>query len=339
LKSDGAPAVASRWLQRLNQLTRGLQLDQRLKPATPFAELARTVNQVGPAKPIKPPAPTPPVATRPRRLSVTEIETWLRDPYAIYAKHVLRLRALDPLEAEIGPMERGSILHKSLELFVRKYPHDLPANPAAELAAIAEGVFAEAHLPKAVLALWRPRFLRAVLWFAEVEAGRRAAIAESFVEISGQKDFDGPAGSFRLVGKADRIDRLKASGAVILDYKTGAPPSEKQVVAQLSPQLPLEAAILAAGGFKEIGPEKAAELIYIRLTGGTPSGEYRPLKADAMTLAADAEARLIKRIALFDEEATAYDSRVAPMFAKGEGDFDHLARVREWSMSGWGEEA
>lgn len=338
LKSDGAPAVASRWLQRLTQLTKGLRLDQHLKPEAPFAELARALNRVGPAKPVKPPAPTPPVATRPRRLSVTEIETWLRDPYAIYAKHVLRLRALDPLEAEIGPMERGSILHKSLELFVRKYPHDLPANPAAELAAIAEEVFAQAHLPKAVLALWRPRFLRATLWFAEVEASRRAALAESFVEISGQKEFDGPAGPFRLVGKADRIDRLKSGGADILDYKTGIPPSEKQVVAQLSPQLPLEAAILAAGGFKEIGPDKAATLIYIRLTGGTPAGEYRPLKADAMTLATDAEARLIKRIALFDEEATAYDSRVAPMFAKGEGDFDHLARVREWSMSGWGEE-
>lgn len=338
LKQDGAPAVSSRWLQRLLQLTRGLGLETRLTPATPFTALARAISAVPAVHPCDPPAPRPPVAARPRRMSVTEIETWLRDPYAIYARHVLGLRALDPIDADIGPMERGSILHKSLELFVRAYPGALPDNPAAALTAIAEQVFAEARTPKAVLALWRPRFLRAALWFAELEVKRRAAIAESFVEIKGQRDYAGPGGPFRLVGKADRIDRLKSGGAAILDYKTGAPPSEKQVVAQLSPQLPLEAALLAASGFKEIGPLKAAELIYIRLTGGETAGEYRPLKADAMTLAADAEARLIKRIGLFDDPSTAYDSRVAPMFAKGEGDFDHLARVKEWSMRGWGDD-
>ena len=107
------------------------------------------------------PAPTPPVEARPRRLSVTEIETWLRDPYAIYAKHVLKLRPLDALDEAVGPLERGTALHKALELFVRRYPGALPDDAAAAAdRASPIGVFDEAGIPKAALAVWRPRFLR-----------------------------------------------------------------------------------------------------------------------------------------------------------------------------------
>lgn len=339
LKSDGAPTVASRWLQRLQQLARGLGRENALVPVMPLIPLARALAETQNSTPIAPPRPTPPVSLRPRRLSVTEIETWLRDPYAIYARHVLKLRPLDPLDDEIGPMARGSILHKTLELFLRQYPHTLPDNPAAEMAAIAESVFAEARLPKAVLALWRPRFLRAIRWFAGIEATRRPQIAESFVEISGSRIFDAPAGPFRLVGKADRIDRLHSGGAAIIDYKTGAPPSEKQVGTHLSPQLSLEAAILKDGGFKEIGALQAAELIYIRIAGGRDPGELRPIKADATALAVEATERLAARIARFDDPSTPYDSRIAPMFARAGGDYDHLARLKEWSQSGWGEDA
>jgi ATP-dependent helicase/nuclease subunit B len=44
----------------------------------------------GDTPPEKRPSPRPPVAARPRSLSVTEIKTLIRDPYAIYARHVLR---------------------------------------------------------------------------------------------------------------------------------------------------------------------------------------------------------------------------------------------------------
>ena len=115
------------------------------------------------------PAPTPPVETRPRRLSVTEIETWLRDPYAIYAKHVLKLRPLDALDEPIGPLERGTALHKALEIFIAKYHGRLAGRCRRQLTLIADQVFAEAGIPKAALALWRPRFL----------ARRRAALSSS----------------------------------------------------------------------------------------------------------------------------------------------------------------
>jgi ATP-dependent helicase/nuclease subunit B len=335
-KSEGAPTVASRFVQRLVQLARGLGLEAHLAPAAPYRDIFRALNDPGTPTPIVPPAPAPPVSARPRALSVTEIETWLRDPYAIYARRVLGLRALDPLDAEIGPLERGSILHRALELFVRRFPHELPADAALQLVAIADEVFAEERTPKAVAALWRPRFVRAAFWFVEWERRRRAGIAESFVEVAGKMTIGAPGGDFTLSGKADRIDRLKAGGAVLLDYKTGAPPSAAQVAAYLAPQLPLEGAILSAGGFFSVGALAPAELAYVRISGGDPPGEVRPIDADARKLAAEALARLARRVGEFDDPHTAYESRVAPLFARGAGDYDHLARLGEWSASGWG---
>ena len=332
LKAEGAPTVASRWLQRLKQLTAGLGLDKRLKPRD-YLAIAAAMCDAGRAEPAAPPYPKPPVAARPRRLSVTEIETWLRDPYAIYAKRVLRLRPLEPLDAEIGPLERGIALHKVLERFVRAHPHRLPQDAARRLIEIADEVFAELGTPRATLALWRPRFLSAANWFVEEERARRAGIAEIFVEIKGECVFVAPAGEFILAAQADRIDRLKAGGAAILDYKTGTPPSDAQILKHLSPQLPLEAAILMTGGFAAIGQERPAELVYVRIGGGP--GSFRTVETNAEEIANEAAARLMRRIALFDDPATGYAARVAPFRADKPGDYDHLARVREWAPSGW----
>jgi ATP-dependent helicase/nuclease subunit B len=338
LKADGAPTVASRWLQRLEQLAKGLELNPLLACATPYRDIARALNDPGAPEPITPPAPRPPVVARPRRLTVTEIETWLRDPYAIYAKHVLGLRKLDPLDDEIGPLERGDIVHRTLERFTRAFPRDLPADAAARLIAIADDIFAEEALPRAVLALWRPRFVRAARWFAAEELKRRETLAEIFVEVSGQTIFRAPAGDFTLFGRADRIDRLKTGGGAIIDYKTGSLPKKEWMIKHLAPQLALEGTILAEGGFEDIGPLEPAELMYIRLTGGATPGETRSVDGDVKPLVMEVTERLGRRIAAFDDEATPYPSRVAPKFAKGIGDYDHLARVREWSASGWKED-
>jgi ATP-dependent helicase/nuclease subunit B len=329
---DGAPTTASRWLQRLEQLTRGLKLDAALAPQPDWAALAAQMMEVPQGARLPRPAPTPPVEVRPRRLSVTEIETWLRDPYAIYAKHVLKLRPLDALDEPIGPLERGTALHKTVELFIAKYRDDLPADAVEQLIAIADQVFAQAGIPRAALALWRPRFLGAAKGFVALERERRANIANSHLEIRGKLEI----GDFTLTGIADRIDILKDGSAAILDYKTGAPPSIRQVTELLSPQLPLEAAMLAQDGFG-IGARVAEELIYLSLAGEKQARNPRHIK-DAKELAAEAVAQLTRRIAWFKEADTAYRPRVRPWRTDIAGDYDHLARVREWSPSGWGEE-
>jgi len=332
LKAEGAPTIASRWLQRLQQLTRGLGLEESLTPKTDYARLAARLMDVpqGPRPPR--PAPTPPVESRPRRLSVTEIETWLRDPYAIYAKHVLQLRPLEALDEPIGPLERGTALHKALEIFIAKHKDGLPDDAEEQLAAIADQVFAAAGIPKAALAVWRPRFAGAARGFVEFERSRRGAIAASHLEIKGSLKL----GDFTLTGIADRIDVLKDGNAAILDYKTGAAPSKKQVEQLLSPQLPLEAAMLAEDGFG-IGRRITEDLIYLSFAGEKQARTPRFIEG-AAALAAEAATQLARRIAWFNERATCYRSRVRPYRADHACDYDHLARVREWSPSGWAEE-
>ncbi len=264
---------------------------------------------------------------------MTEIETWLRDPYAIYARHVLRLRPLDTLDETIGPLERGTALHKALEIFIAQYRNGLPDDAVAQLVAIADRVFAQAGIPKAALALWRPRFLGAARGFVEWERSRRQAIAASHLEIKGRLKL----GDFELTGVADRIDILKNGAAAILDYKTGATPSLKQVQQLLSPQLPLEAAMLAQDGFG-IGKFTAQDLIYLSLASESKARDPRFIE-DTAALAQEAVEQLQRRIAWFREEATPYRPRVRPFRTDIAGDYDHLARVREWSPSGWTEDA
>jgi ATP-dependent helicase/nuclease subunit B len=329
-KSEGAPTIASRWLQRLTQLTGGLGLEIS---GGAYTERARQLCEVRPAAPIPPPAPRPPVETRPRRLSVTEIETWLRDPYAIYARHVLKLRPLDPLDAPIGPMERGTALHRALELYKQRFPGAPPDDAVAQLMALADRVFAELAIPRSALSVWRPRFQNAARWFADLERERADGIARSVLEIRGTRVFAAPGGDFTLSGIADRIDLLNDGNAAILDYKTGRPPSPSQVRELLAPQLPLEGAILAEGGFPGLGKLAVEELLYLHISGSAEGGKVQSI-SDVPDLIAKAVAQLAARIARFDDPATPYHSRVRPFSTTSEGDYDHLARVREWSVSG-----
>jgi ATP-dependent helicase/nuclease subunit B len=332
LKSEGVPTVASRWLQRLQQLTSGLNLKTALAPTTDYVAIARSLLDAGEVQRMKRPAPTPPVEARPRELPITDIETWVRDPYAIYAKRILKLRTLDPLGAEIGALERGSAVHKALEIFLQRLPGNLPSDAALQLIAIADEVFAAQGTPKAALALWRPRFINAAVWFVHEERRRRRTIVESFAEIEGRLAVgDG----FEIYGRADRIDILTNGDAVILDYKTGEPPTGPQIGAFLAPQLLLEGAMIRNGGFGDLGRRTVAELLYLRFSGGREPGKIQGVDANLID---EAATRLNRRVRDFSDQAMPYLPRVKPYRVDRPGDYDHLSRVREWSQSGWEDE-
>ena len=331
LKENGAPTVASRWLLRIKQLAKGLSAESALDAQKYLLRWARMIDS-GPSDPRVPrAAPCPPVTARPRSLSITEIETWLRDPYAIYGKHILRLKPVDPLDEEPGPPERGTAIHGALEAFLRAYPNALPMHAFDELLRFGDEAFAKAGATDAVLALWRPRFARAARWFLAYERERRAAITQTLVEMKGTLEIAARE-AFTLRGRADRIDFFADGSASILDYKTGRVPSDKQIKQLLSPQLPLEGAMLMMGAFGEARARAVRDFVHIQLTGGEPPGRECVADVDADSKAMEALAKLTAHVARYDDPLQPYRSREMPYRLSDVGDYDHLARVREWTL-------
>jgi ATP-dependent helicase/nuclease subunit B len=328
LKQDGAPTVASRWIQRIEQLATGLSRHNELTKSE-YLGWARGLDAAPAVPRIRRPEPRP--AAKIEKLSVTEIETWLRDPYAIYAKHILRLEPLDPLAQEPGPLERGIAVHKALEEFFRAHPNDLPADALNVLMGFGEAAFRDAGATDEVLALWRPRFLRAARWFVDYERDRRTQIARSYAEERGKLEIERAGGTFRLTCRADRIDIHPDGAASILDYKTGKAPSSSQIETLLSPQLPLEAAMLMNGGFEGVAAARIHQLIHIQLKGAEPVGKEAIADLDPEAVARAALERLKNRIAEFDAWRP-FRSRVMVFKVTDVGDYDQLARVREWAV-------
>jgi len=335
---EGTPSVPSRWLLRIDALLEVLKLKGVLREeGAQWLDWGALLDKPVEAPPVRPPAPRPPLAARPRRLSVTQVETWMRDPYALYARHVLGLRRLDPIDADPGAAERGTLIHEVLERFVGTYPETLPADPLAALLAEGERVFEAVRAKPGVWAFWWPRFRRVAAWFAEAERARRRGTTQAWAELKGCLELAGPGGSFVLHATADRIDRLAGGGLAILDYKTGGLPAAKDIKLGFAPQLPLEAAIAAAGGFESAGGQPV-RLEYWRLTGGEPPGEIKPVAGAPADLAAQALEGLRALVALFDDPATAYHPVPRPDWAPRFNDYAHLARLKEWSAGSSGEE-
>ncbi|MBV9521725.1 MAG: double-strand break repair protein AddB, partial [Alphaproteobacteria bacterium] len=336
-RAEGAPTVPSRWLLRLETVLRAAGLDMAQQELGSVLQWQAGLDLPERRRAVKPPEPRPPVAARPRRLSVTEIETWMRDPYGIYARHVLKLRALDPLDADPGAAERGELIHAALDAFVKAYPAELPDDACARLMEIGRARFGAALSRPGVWAFWWPRFGRIAQWFVAAEARRRAMLAESRGEVRGSLTLRGPAGPFELVCKADRIDRRRDGDLVIIDYKTGIVPKYDTIEHGFAPQLPLEAAIAAAGGFTAIAAAPVAELQHWRLIGGEIAGEVKPVAEEAARIAALADAALAGVTALvvrFDDGATPYRAWPRPEWAPRFTDYAHLARVKEWTLAG-----
>jgi ATP-dependent helicase/nuclease subunit B len=346
-KVGGAPAVASRFLHRLEAVAGEKRWETALAAGEIYIRYADELDRPHAVDPIARPMPKPPRDARPLSLSVTAIEDWLRDPYTIYAKYILKLAPLDPVDMPLSAADRGSAIHDALGDFTQAFATTLPDNPALVLRKIGEKHFAPLMTQPAARALWWPRFLRIAAWFANWEIERRINVASIDAEVRGEISIPLAGGrTFYLSARADRIERRSDRSFAILDYKTGQPPTGKQVRMGLSPQLTLEAAILRGGGFKGI-PVKASvsELTYVRLSGNNPPGEERilelrrdrneePLSPDA---AAD-EARRKLEILLhkFEDEATAYTSLNLSMWSNRYGSYDDLARIKEWSAAGGG---
>ncbi len=340
-KAGGAPTVASRFLQRTAALAGAERWTQARKRGERYLALAEALDQP-PARPqpARRPEPSPPLAARPDRLSVTDIENWLRDPYTIYAKHVLDLHPLEAVDTPPGAADRGSVIHEAIGNFTRQFAAALPADPERELIALGRKSFAHLDDYPEAKAFWWPRFLRIARWFANWERQERRPGAEAvYGEIQGRLEIPLGVRTFTLSARADRIERRANGTLAILDYKTGQPPTSPQVQSGLAPQLTLEAAILRGGGFApHVASGSVTELCYVRLKGGEPAGEAKRIdfkdRGTPDSFADLAKARLTAIAAKFLVDGEPYRSLVHPMWRKHYGEYDHLARVKEWAASG-----
>ena len=333
IRSDDAETVASRWMYRLTNLLNGLPdqngpellNDMRSRGETWLA-LGRAFEQPETIEPAKRPAPRPPETARPKQLSVTEIKRLIRDPYAIYAKHILKLRRLDPLMKAPDALMRGVILHSILEEFVRETIERPDQCTRDHLMHIAETVLAE-NVPWAAMRVtWLARLDRVAQWFVDTELARRSDATPSAFEVKGSASLS--ALDFRLTATADRIDQDKDGNLHIYDYKTGAPPSAQEQL-YFDKQLLLEAAIAERTGFGDIAPAHVARAVFIGLASGGKEVPA-PLESEPPEkIWREFEAL----IASYSDPKTGYTSRRALHSKTDQGDYDQLARYGEWDIT------
>jgi ATP-dependent helicase/nuclease subunit B len=332
LKVNGVPTVPSRFVQRLDALAKALDLTDALRPARPWADWAKTRDAVAEFDPAKPPSFCPPVAARPRKLSVSRIEKWIANPYDIFARNILKLEPLVPLGQEPNQALRGQVVHAALSDFAKLYPAALPDDIGAALISVADGYFRRLGGAPRIEAFWRPAFENFAAWFAATEPARRAGIGALHTEVSGRLDL--PDCDFTLTARADRID-LDADGQLaIYDYKTGSVPADADVNASRAPQLSLEAAIAGAGGFENVPAAAIKRLVYISATGRgdggveTVAGNTEPESQARAAL--EALSRLVEK---FDDSDTPYRALRRAKFSYRYDDYAQLARIEEWSIA------
>jgi len=337
-KRGGSPTVASRFLQRLGAFAGEAEMAVMEGRGARYLDWARRLDRADPGKPIKRPEPTPDLELRPRRLSVTRIEALRRDPYAVYAEQILELIPLAEIGATLGAREIGTMWHAALQAFAEGTPADeAPDAKWARLLADAERAFAPLASDPAFATLRWPRIKDALEKFLAFDAERRDEASRLFFELGGALEIEIPgAPAFTLTARADRIELLKGGGAAIIDYKTGTPPSDKEVVAGFAPQLTLEAAMLKRGAFRQVGAEPADVLIHFKL-GGAEGGKpktFAPKDRMVADVVEEHFSELKKLLAQFARFETPYLPRPFPKFLGRGSDYDHLARLGEWASSG-----
>ncbi|MDF1668097.1 MAG: double-strand break repair protein AddB [Roseovarius sp.] len=333
IRSDDAETVASRWINRLTNLLAGLPdqggkdaLEAMISRGNLWMQKAAALETPPTIKPAPRPSPCPPTSARPKQLSVTEIKRLIRDPYAIYAKHVLRLRPLNPLMRAPDALLRGIVLHGVLEDFIRDSTRDPQLCTRDYLMQKTVSVLAQ-NVPWAeTRATWLARLERVADWFVETEHARRKIAHPTAFEARGQTQI--PDLGFTLTATADRID-MDATGALhIYDYKTGAAPSREQQK-HFDKQLLLEAVIAERSGFGRIDPADVTQAVFIGLSAAmkevpAPLDEEPPAKvwAEFETL-----------IRAYLEPSTGYTARRVMHSKSDFSEYDQLSRFGEWDIT------
>ena len=330
-----AETVPSRWVNRLTTLMGGLPethgaeaLDAMRGRGAEWLAWAAALDRPGAQRRPEPrPSPAPPSAVRPRRYSVSRVKELLRDPYAVYASEVLRLRKLAPLRPEPDAALRGQVVHAALERFGREpLSGDRAVDRERLMTCLETELEAQAPWP-AARRLWLARLGRVADWFLEAEERRRARATPVAWEAKGRLPLPEVGAGVELVARADRIDR-GPGGVILYDYKTGTPPNRNRQL-HFDRQLLLEAMMAERGAFADLGPVPVEAAIYIGL-GADPKEVQAPL-GDITTEEIHRELGVL--LTDWMTSARGYTARRAMEEDRHGSDYDHLSRLGEWEVS------
>lgn len=336
-KTAGTPSVPSRWLMRLDAVLELSELS--LKESSTSDKnlshngLANMLDYAERSDILMPPAPCPPISARPREISVTQVEKWMRDPYSIYAKYILKLGKLEEIAPEIEAKDYGNIIHDTFEEFVKLYPQKIPEDGLEELLQIGTAKFDELDIEPEIYEFWQAKFTNIASWFIDTENARQPNVKKRNAEIWGNMTIPAEAGDFKIKAKADRIDEMQDGSLEIIDYKTGKIPSRKEVAAGYSPQLPLEAAIAKSGGFKDANGTDVEKISYWSLKGDGSDKASNAIdnKHDIDDIIDEAVNGVTTLINVFDRDEIPYEATPHPGKASEYSDYKHLSRQEEWS--------
>jgi len=319
-RDERAPTIASRFFLRLEAMTGGVTRAPQLARWTQALDRSAAAPTYAAR-----PAPRPPIADRPCRIAVTKLDRLKADPFAFYADTMLGLSRWDMVDADPTPAWRGTMVHAVFEAWMKEDG----CNPA-KLRARAEAMLRDLVAHPVMKALWEPRLLEAIDWVAttlqaNAEDGRLPLTAEIF----GQAEVAG----VELYGKVDRIDRLADGGLAIVDYKTGKPPSRKQVEAGFALQLGLLGLIAEKGGFPDVTGQAAA---YEYWSLARERGQFGHVMSPVGTkgiaaedFVAHAAHHLTEAIEHWLTGDAPFTAKLHPEFAPY-GDYDQLMRLEEW---------
>ena len=333
IRSDEAETVPSRWINRMVNLLMGLPalggpkfLDEMRARGAKYLGYLKTMERVTSHSPAPRISPRPPLSARPRQLSATEIKTLIRDPYAIYAKRILKLTEIDPLDVRADPRLRGLVVHQVFETFMKDWPNLELDERRQKLLSILDDTLAR-EVPWALTrAFWRHRIERFCTDFLDEEAMRQNEIIHSAFEVDGKINLSDL--KFTLVARSDRVHLRKDQSICLFDYKTGTPPTPAQQRI-FDKQLYLMAAIAEEGGFDAFKAAPVSEAAFIGLGG---SGLYRaaPFAKESVQEAWDKFEALI---AAYQEKDQGYTPRRALFKAKDLSQYDQLSRFGEWDIT------
>ena len=329
-KIEGTPTVPSRWLVRLETLVKGLDAAfyETMRIDKWYILGRKLLDAPIPIPPTGRPQPCPPLEARPRQLRVTAIDTWLRDPYMVYAQYILKLKKLEPLDKEPDAADFGTLVHKALEIFIKENPAILPENAYAQLLQAGRAAFAARLDRPAVACLWWPRFEAMAEWLVEREKERRGDVAQVLGELEGKWSFEVDDKPFTLTTRIDRLEINRDGSLALVDYKTGTIPTKAEIESGLANQLLLEALIAQYGTLEPaITPGDVSSLEYWKLAGNADDCEIKNIQVEGINTAGE---RLENLISEFDNAAKPYTAQNDPSKMPRFNDYAHLTRKAEW---------